>query len=204
MKKFAIIGSFLVFGALLAGIAWGVQDCATIQGGTITDVKNRPLSLGYDEWGYNYEAHIFNGPYGNYSRPDTPVDTGDELIMKWNDAWLSNKDCDGDNKLDRPITYKGSGAWCTNHQSGKVLVGTKLRQWTYFCKIVAVPSDAQNGILDGILYWKTAEGIIIGPAIWGPFAITEEVFNDPSAGAHGKYYKSPAGPGLGLYGKEGD
>ena len=88
----------------------------------------------------------------------------------------------------------------TNHQSGKVEANGKMRQWTYFCKIVAVPLDA---VLDGS-YWKTADGVIIGEAIWGDFAITEAVSNDPSNGAHGKLYKSPAGPGLGLYGKEGD
>lgn len=41
--------------------------------------------------------------------------------MKWNDAWLSNKDCNGDGLLDRHLgylTYIGSGAWLTNHQSG--------------------------------------------------------------------------------------
>ena len=41
---------------------------------------------------------------------------------KWNDAWLSNKDCDGDGLLDRHYgldSYRGSGAWLTNHQSGE-------------------------------------------------------------------------------------
>ena len=36
----------------------------------------------------------------------------------------------------------GSGAWLTNHQSGKAEVNGKLRKWTYFIKIVAAPSDA--------------------------------------------------------------
>lgn len=65
--------------------------------------------------------------------------------MKWNDAWISNKDCDLDFKLDRHYgydSYIGSGAWLTNHQSGKAEVNGKLRKWTYFIKIVAAPSDA--------------------------------------------------------------
>ena len=46
--------------------------------------------------------------------------------------------------------------------------------WNYFVKIVAVPSDAEN--IGGM--WYTAEGIEIGPVIWGSFAIIQEVVND--------------------------
>ena len=62
-------------------------------------------------------------------------------------------------------------------------------------KIVAVPSDAVN--TGGV--WFTAGGVEIGPAIWGPFAIIQEIINDTGAGQHGVFYKSPASPGLGAY-----
>jgi len=102
-------------------IATGTMVCTTIKGGTILDTAKGLISLGYDKWGYNYQANMFNGWYGNYSRPSTPVSGGDQLMMKWNNAWLSNQDCDGDGKLDRHLgypTYKDSGAWLTNHASG--------------------------------------------------------------------------------------
>jgi len=118
--------------------------------------------------------------------------------MKWNDAWLSNKDCDGDGKLDRPANYIGSGAWETNHQSG-VYTDTNTGnecKWNYFVKIIAVPADAEK--TDGI--WYTSGGVEIGPVLWGgDFATTEEISNDPCLGDHGILYKSPAGPGLGIY-----
>ena len=41
-----------------------------------------------------------------------------KLVMKWNDAWLSNMDRDDDGMLDRHYgfsSYIGSGAWETNH-----------------------------------------------------------------------------------------
>ena len=143
---------------------------------------------------------MFNGGYC-----DTYRDAGwcqaykdVDLIMKWNDAWLSNKDCDNDSLLDLHFgypSYIGSGAWLTNHQSGKVEVNGKMRKWTYFVKIVAVPSDATA--TGGV--WYTVGGIEIGPVIWGSFAIIQEVINDPSDGSHGVQYKSPAGPGFGQY-----
>ena len=174
-------------------------DCATIQSGSIKDSAGNPLTVGYDQFGYNYQAHMFNGRYCDYDR----VIGGDycdvNLIMQWNDAWLSNKDCDGDGKLDRHYGYEGyigSGAWETNHQWG-TYVGDdgETCRWNYFVKIVAVPEDAI--LTDGI--WYTADGTEIGPVIWGAFAIIQEVSNDPCDGYHGVEYLSPAGPGFGKW-----
>ena len=121
-----------------------------------------------------------------------------ELIMKWNDAWLSNKDCTGDGLLDRHYdheTYIASGAWETNHQSGAYEQNGETCKWNYFVKIVAVPDDAKTE--GGI--WYTKNGAEIGPVIWSQFAITQEVYNDPCGGAHGVEYLSPAGPGFGKW-----
>ena len=101
-------------------------ECTTIQDGTLETSTGETIVLDYDEWGYNYQAHIFEGLYSNASRPSPPYTEENApsktwLLMKWNDAWLSNKSCDGDLLLDRHYgyeTYIGSGAWCTNHQWG--------------------------------------------------------------------------------------
>ena len=105
-------------GATLAGA--GGEGCATIQDGLL-DSQGNPIVLGFDKWGYNYQAHIFNGLYENFSRPNPPVTASDfKLQMKWNAAWLSNTDCDGDGRLDRFYgfdSYIGSGAWLTKNLS---------------------------------------------------------------------------------------
>ena len=173
------------------------KGCTTIQQGLV-DIKGRLITLGYDVWGYNYQAHMFNGYLDNYSRPDIPLTSGDNLEMKWNDAWLSNKSCDGDLYLDRHYgypTYIGSGAWLTNHQSGTYEDNGKTYHWTYFIKIVAAPADAIS--TDGV--WYTADRMEIGWAIWGDFAVIQEVYNDSGTGDHGLLYKSPVGPGLGKW-----
>lgn len=208
LGKFA--AAFAVAVTMGIGAAWA--QCTTIQDGTLTASTGQTLVLGYDDWGYNYEAHMFNSDYCDVSRSAlTACPTVDEghvingygdvdLIMKWNDAWLSNKDCSGDGKLDRPSAYIGSGAWLTNQMSGKVLMDNgRWRKWTYFVKIVAVPSDADAFQIEGVDYWKDAGGTIIGRSIWGSFAIIQEVSNDPSNGRHGILYNSPAHPGLGEY-----
>jgi hypothetical protein len=122
------------------------------------------------------------------------------LMMKWNDAWLDNKDCDDAGDLDRHrgfASYIGSGAWLTNHQAGEYEdeIGD-IQRWNYFIKIVAAPADATQNMGT----WFAADGTVIGPAIWGQFAIIQEVFNDPGEGEHGILYLSPYSAGFGRYG----
>ena len=201
MKKTFIMSLALVLAIAMTSLVWA--QCVTIQDGTLYASTGELLTTGYDEFGYNYQAHIFNGRYCDYDRVIGGNYCDVDLVMKWNDAWMSNKSCDTDDELDRHFGYEsyiGSGAWLTNHQSGKVEVNGKLRKWTYFVKIVAAPSDA---VKDGV-YWYTADGIEIGPVIWGSFAIIQQVSNDPSVGEHGILYKSLTSPGFGIYGAEGE
>jgi len=217
-----------------------------VDSGSCTTVKDRallyspghylnllqPIKPGFDPFGYNYQAHLFNGYYANVylGKDGFPPYEGDDvayfqrlvdeqytpeeiakaeakwywphrdviLIMKWNDAWLSNKDCDDDGVLDRHYgsdSYIGSGAWETNHQSGTYVQDGKECQWNYFVKIVAVPDDAT--LVDGT--WYAADGKEIGPVIWGAHAKIQMVENDPCANIHGAQYVSPAGPGFGKW-----
>ncbi len=173
--------------------------CTTIQSGTLKASDGSTIEPGFDRWGYNYQARIFEGTYCDayrgaaWCQPYKDI----ELRMKWNDAWLSSKDCDGDGKLDRhhgTPTYIGSGAWLTNHMAGEYEgADGAVCKWTYFVKIVAAPEDAYEE--DGT--WYNVDGTEIGPVIWGSFAILQEVENDPCAGAHGVRYLSPDHAGLG-------
>lgn len=215
-------------GMLLKSAAKKDAACVTLKDGTLVYaaghyLEGQPITTGYDIYGYNYQAHIFNGLYINayIGRPGSglPPYTGDDetylaeypdaenhwswpirhdhLIMKWNDAWLANTDCNGDGELDRHLgfdTYIGSDAWLTNHMSGVTVNedGTECN-WDYFTKIIAVPEDA---VLENSI-WYAADGTEIGPVIWGQFATIQEVSNDPCNGDHGVIYKSPDHAGFG-------
>jgi hypothetical protein len=183
----------------LAAAQADAQSCNDIGSGLVRAADGSVLSTGYDAFGYNYGARMFNGPYDCFARDAAACASADpdhELIMKWSEAWLSTEDCTGDGALDRHLGfpgYQGSGAWVTNHQSGVVWVDGKAKRWTYFAKFVAAPVDA---VLSGGS-WYTAQGELIGPALWGAFAIVQEIYNDPSQGAHGLLYRSAVPPGLG-------
>jgi len=206
MKKVCILLGCLVliFGFAaqsIAGKGGNKEECTTIQSGELLASDGTVITTGFDDWGYNYQAKLFNGYYCDsyrdaaWCQPYKDV----SLIMKWNDSWLSNKDCDGDGLLDRHYgydSYIGSGAWLTNHQSGEYEdEDGNICNWTYFVKIVAAPEDAYSE--EG--YWYTADGEEIGPAIWGAFAIIMQVENDSCAGINGVQYLSPIGPGFGKY-----
>jgi hypothetical protein len=176
------------------------NDCTAIQSGELLASDGSVITTGYDMWGYNYQAHMFNGNYCDAYRDAAWCQPykDDALMMKWNDAWLSNKDCDGDGLLDRHFgfgSYIGSGAWLTNHMSGTYEDEGQTCKWNYFVKIVAAPSDAyaDNGV------WYTPDGTEIGPVIWGAFAVIQEVSNDPCVGDHGLVYKGEAPAGFGFY-----
>ncbi|MDP3877442.1 MAG: hypothetical protein Q8Q50_10710 [Methylobacter sp.] len=166
-------------------------ECTKIKDGGITDLQDNPITLGFDQWGYNYQAHMFNGLYDNYSRPETPVTEGlVNLSMKWSDDWLANVDCDSDSKLDRggPGGTGTSIGWLTNHEEGDYLGNDdQYHHYTYFVKIIYVGPAANPDP------WVNAR-------IWNDYAIIEEVYNDPYGGYHGNDRSKLVNPaGLGYW-----
>lgn len=222
-KKIAVLAAGAVILFTAATVFAGKPDnppgqekvsCSTIKDGTIEygrvgDPNTEIIPIGYDQWGYNYQAHMFNGLYWNNQRPEPPytIDTAPSktwLIMKWSDEWLSNKDCDNDEKLDRgyscdPENASSSacqGAWVTNHQFGSYEgEDGKTCKWNYFVKIVMVPEDAYKE--DGM--WYTADGEEIGSVVWGAYARILQIYNDPCAGETGVENKFETPAGFGFY-----
>ncbi|MFC1727618.1 hypothetical protein ACFL0Y_03795 [Patescibacteria group bacterium] len=127
MKKLGILVAALALlvVAVPALAAKPVDTCEYIKDGTLTYnsghyLEGELLTMGYDVFGYNFQAHMFNDSFANayLGRPGSqlPPYTGDDeaylaanlsaeshwtwqfrnvdLQMKWNDAWLSNKNCD--------------------------------------------------------------------------------------------------------------
>jgi hypothetical protein len=172
--------------------------CTTIQSGELFASDGSVIEVGFDQWGYNYQGKLFNGGYCDAYRDAAWCQDYKDvwLEMKWNEAWISNVDCDGDRLLDRHYgypSYIGSGAWLTNHQKGEYIgENGETCKWTYFTKIVAVPADAT--LTSGV--WYAADGTMIGPAIWGEFATIQTVENDNCAGVHGLTFVSPDHAGL--------
>ena len=180
-------GLCLTLSAALCGVAAKAEAhgrCARISDGTIYSDAGELLTPGFDEWGYNYNAHIFMGGYCDslHDAESCQAYRDVDLLMKWNDAWLSRTDCDGDGKLDRHFgfeSYLGSGAMLANLMHGTYDLDGKECSYLYGITIVAAPADGE--LLDGV--WFDARGRELGREIWGEFAVTHERLVDPCGAA---------------------
>jgi hypothetical protein len=223
-------------GALLVLPVPAAAQCTTIDSGQLLYqpshfLAGQPISTGVNPYGYNYQAHSFNGSYFNsYAGSDglPPWDGDDDayilanpsaeghwawvyrnvdVAMKWNDAWISNLDCNGDGLLDRPDdfggTYVGSGAWLTNHNAWTLAPnnGKEVRV-SEFVKFVALPeASVVAGPTNPFFGEQTVYlyGKAIGPQIWRDFAIIQWVLHDKAAGDNGLMLKSQLAAGFGFY-----
>jgi len=163
-----------------------ILGCAVILVGTMVSLGM--AGGGFDEYGYNYNARLFNGLGANADRNFEPeglywdyyVDDS-HLVMKWSKGWDEARFHDGE---------WGPGCWENNQWVGKYEGSDgKQHTWTYYCMIVWI-GDAD-----------LPEGAI---RIWGSFAIIHQVWNDPFGEcpftdvfvAPGEQFVAqPAGPG---------
>ena len=161
----------------------------------------KPVGKGFDQYGYNYQARIFNGLFGNADEnrpgdenPDTYLGestdsygyddkdgnyhevivnvAGSHLVMKWSEVWhMAVFGPDG-------IRYNGDeepwgeGAWCTNH-----VVGTGT---IYDIDEETVIYQGHLTILSKIKWVGDTTGYT--NPIWGEMAVIQKVvFNQGAA-----------------------
>lgn len=160
----------------------------------------KPVGKGFDQWGYNYQARIFNGLFGNADEnrpgdgnPDTYLGSstdsydyydkdgkyhkvtvnvaGSHLIMKWSEVWhMAVFGPDGIRNSDDEEPW-GQGAWCTNH-----VVGTG----TIYDIDGTVIYEGHLTILSKIKWVGDTTGYT--NPIWGPMAVIQKVvFNQGAA-----------------------
>ena len=171
------------------------EKCTTIQDGTIVDEDGMTIQPGFNQSGYNYQAKTYSGEMLPDEYP------GWHLNWKWNDAFLSTQDCDGDGYLDianGQESYRGSGAWTTTKWT-TTYTDTEGNQCevSQFTKYIAVPIDATS---DGI-FFSEANGEVIGQVVdaedFEDFAEVQLIWNDPCQGINRVDYKAPGPVGLG-------
>lgn len=151
---------FAVTAALVATVA--CSDGARI-GSPSSPTSSTSLSAstgaagnGFNQFGYNYNARIFNGladgtdnildgkVWGN------PTYANDHLVMKWNAAW--------DACNDDPTPENCAGAWTNNEWNGHVQGGSG-EMWLYKIKWNGACGSTSTPLLDG------------GYCIWGSYEV---------------------------------
>jgi len=136
---------------------------------------------GYDQYGYNNGAHIFNGTGSGWCLAGGQAATcmgaysADKLVMKWNAQWDA---CNDAGNLDPAAC---TGAWLNNEWNGRGVKGGSGSVWHY--KFVWV-----GPCTDGAYF---ADG---GYCIWGAYEVTMDQGQDPSYGP-GHFWFAHAEPG---------
>ena len=120
---------------------------------------------GFDQYGYNYQARLFNGWYGNYLKPSTPLEYGTWnawIVMKWSKDWT-------------PMGTEPVGAWVTNHWSW-YSNDMNPSDWYGFYGQYGYPSVAwtdQNQIPAGATYFVTEfmkiQAVSDNPTEWATY-----------------------------------
>ncbi len=157
------------------------------KGGTCTLASGRVVATGFDQYGYNRCAHIFNGTYGGWCAqhgqgPDCGgVQGSTTLVMKWNEEWDRGN---ATNWNEGPYD-----AWEDNEAKGAYLDGTTFSEhfktkWDAGCVAVTTPADPMG-------YTYRPDG---GKCIWGQFLVLMDQGKED--GQHMWWAKlSPAGYG---------
>jgi len=155
-----------ILGAIgLVVIAGGA---AVINKSNVGDNSLAAVGKGFDQYGYNDTARIFNGTGESWSlAKGLPADylgiyAKDKLVMKWNAAW------DACNATANDSASACAGAWTDNEWNGKV--GGSGEIWHY--KIIWVGAAGKDS-----QYWKQG-----GYSVWGSYEVIMDQGQDPNVG----------------------
>lgn len=144
----------------------------------------KPSASGFNVYGYNYTARIFNGTGENWAlSKGLPADylgiySKDKLTMKWNSEW--------DRGNSENWTNPPYDAWENNEWNGMVSGGSGA-VWKY--KIVWVGPCGSD-------YTLLPNG---GYCIWGQFETIMDQGKDPSYGPGHKWFAHANPTGYGAY-----
>lgn len=185
-EVFIIIGA-MILAAIVVFAAKPTSDCTAIRSGEIIGTDGNPITTGASDWGYNYQAHRFSGEYCLANELEKECPPGEPYLkMRWNDAWVSNKDCDGDFRLDTHYgfpSYRGSDAWLLMEQDGEDVIDGAPCDWTLDMELLAVPLEAT---LQGD-FWVMPDGEEVGLLYFGDFALVKLYENNECTGAFTDY-----------------
>jgi len=146
----------LFLSALLMVTACSAAD--TVSSTKLMAPQGVQASLGFDEYGYNDVANIFNGPADGVDHMldgnvwGDPTYANDHLVMKWNKAWET---CNADRS---PTNC--AGAWTLNEWNGQVPGGSG-ETWQYKIKWVGTCGASGALLADG------------GYCIWNEYEVVQ-------------------------------
>jgi hypothetical protein len=169
----------IIFGTILTVFALALV--------VIPAFAEKPTDAGFNQFGYNYQARIFNGTFTDWclAKGNGTIEPwcanyiqgyeNDKLVMKWNAAWDA---CNEENTPDAC-----TGAWLDNESNGMMPDGSG-ETWHYKFVWIEEPCTDYAPLDNG------------GYCIWGHY---EVIFSQGTAGGE-HFWDALAKPaGYGAY-----
>ena len=158
----------VVFLFVVSFLAFNCSNNSNPVDNTANNSGQKMLKGGFNEFGYNYDARIFNGKADGVDKIldgkvwGDPTYANDRLVMKWTAGWDRGN---AEGWTNPPYT----DAWENNEWNGK-FPGGSGSVWHY--KIIWVGKDLENSP-----YWRPG-----GYAVWGQFETIMDQGQDPNVG----------------------
>ncbi|MCK5285710.1 MAG: hypothetical protein KAJ58_00590 [Candidatus Pacebacteria bacterium] len=177
MKKISFLTLCLIFvgSFFLSTLVYGDDSAAEFN---IASKPFNQVTQGIDSYGFDYLNHRFIGEFCSLSRGanyycdfNDPMLNGATKVI-WNDAYLSNKDRNGDGKLDRHYGYESylSSEACMLLRYSTVfeLDGEMIHYESGSKHVAAKKSDvAKYG------GWFSKDGTYLGPQVIDEFILLD-------------------------------
>lgn len=163
MKKLCLILVVMLFAMGITGYEANSNSCATIKDGTILYpaahyFAAQPLKIGFDAYGYNYQAHMFLGSYVSTSlaKKGFPPYEGDDVAYyeRFVEEGFAESTAEAEARLlvettwasrDVTLIMKWSDVWLSNKDCN----GDGLLDRGYLCD----PLNAKSSVCEGA--WLT-------------------------------------------------
>lgn len=162
------------------------SSASTTAGSATTGTTVHASGGGFDQFGYNRTARIFNGPATGWClQRGAPADcvgvySPDKLVMKWNAEWDRGN-------AEGWTDSNGYRAWLDNEWNGNC-AGCSGAVWHYKIKWVGTCSPEFSPFPDG------------GYCIWGQFEVLMDQGHDPNLGPGHIWFAKAKPNGYGNFG----
>ena len=158
-KSFSLLGFIFLASFVFSFTFVGVQCLLKplVSPSRVLGPGGQSGNVGFDQFGYNYQARIFNGKADGVDRVldgtvwGDPTYANDHLVMKWSKAWDDSRFQDAEWTAD---------AWTDNEWNGQ-MPGGSGETWHY--KIIWVGPE-----LESSSYWREGEDVY---PVWGQFEV---------------------------------
>ena len=163
-------------------------SCATIKDGTIKAATGETITTGTDQFGYNYQAHSFNGTYDGLDRNLDGLYYGAVGRLR---RRQHRHEVERQLARQRRLQQATASSTVGSLTASLVVLASAGRRTTSLATTLGADGEQHDYTI-----FEKIEYVGAGGSLWGGYEVTQSVVNDPYAGLDGVQSKVSS-PGFG-------